>query len=171
MDKQENNMRPSPIPELLRSSLENVSLKIKLLRTLSQSKKWLKDKSAQKKGDIGGIKSILSSCIEPPSKQLIESSVYALQEVGCLDEKELLTPLGYHLSKLPVGNVRLGKMLIYGVIFECLTPILVIAAVLTGKSIYRASREKREFADSIKQKYYVSKSDLITSSKCWQSLS
>ena len=80
---------------------------------------------------------------------------------------------------------------ISGVIFRCLTPVLVIAAVLTGKPIcmlciigsivvnglfslifvrhfgdlsVRAPREKREIADQIKMDFYqgTSKSDHIT---------
>ena len=168
MDKQYNDMKPSPIPELLRSSLEGVALRIKLLLTLSNSKKWLKDKKAQQKGDKGGIKSVLTACIEPPPKELIEAAVNGLKEVGALDNKELLTPLGFHLAKLPVGNVRLGKMLIFAVIFSCLTPVLVIAAILTGKPIYRASKDRREIADKIKKKYYVSKSDHITMFKFYK---
>ena len=158
-------MKLSPIPELLRTSLENISLQIKLLRTLSQNKKWLKEKKYSKNGDIGGIKKILISCIESPSIELIESSVNLLKSVGALDEKELLTPLGFHLAKLPVGNVKLSKMLIYGVIFRCITPILIISSILTGKSIYRSPRDKREEANIIKKKFYISKSDHLTSYK------
>lgn len=113
--KQANNMLASPVPELLRSSLENVALQIKLLRTLSRNKKWQKSARSQKKGDVGGIKAILSSCIEPPPSELVEASVCSLRAVGALDEKEMLTPLGFHLAKLPVGDVRLGKMLVYGI--------------------------------------------------------
>ena len=132
-------MLASPVPELLRSSLENVALQIKLLRTLSHNKKWQKNEKARKKGDVGGIKAILGSCIEPPSAELVEASLSSLRAVGALDEKEMLTPLGFHLAKMPVGNVRLGKMLVYGVMFRCLTPVLVIAAVLTGKPICGSS--------------------------------
>jgi len=44
-----------------------------------------------------------------------------------------LTPLGLHLSKIPV-DVRLGKMLILGALFKCLDKILTIAASLSTKS-------------------------------------
>ena len=46
-----------------------------------------------------------------------------------------LTPLGYHLAQMPV-DVRLGKMILYGCIFNCLEPVLTISAALGGKSIF-----------------------------------
>ncbi len=44
-----------------------------------------------------------------------------------------LPPLGFHLSQLPVP-CRVGKLLIMGVLFECLDPILTIAAAMSSKS-------------------------------------
>jgi len=49
-----------------------------------------------------------------------------------LDEKENLTPLGFHLAKLPIGPLE-GKMIILGAMFSCLSPIMTIAASLNFK--------------------------------------
>ena len=49
-----------------------------------------------------------------------------------LDDKEDLTPLGYHLAKLPIDPYS-GKMLLFGAMFSCLDPILTIAACLSYK--------------------------------------
>lgn len=49
-----------------------------------------------------------------------------------MDENENLTPLGYHLAKLPL-DPQIGKMLLMGVTMSCLTPILSIAATLSHK--------------------------------------
>jgi ATP-dependent RNA helicase DHX36 len=49
-----------------------------------------------------------------------------------LDEKENLTPLGFHLAKLPIGPLE-GKMIILGTMFSCLSPIMTIAASLNFK--------------------------------------
>ncbi len=43
-----------------------------------------------------------------------------------------LTPLGFYLSQLPVP-CRVGKLLIMGVLFECLDPILTVAAEMSSK--------------------------------------
>ena len=48
-----------------------------------------------------------------------------------------LTPLGYHLATLPVSP-RIGKMIVYGAIFGCLSPILTIAASLSFRSPFVA---------------------------------
>lgn len=41
----------------------------------------------------------------------------------------ILTPLGYHLAHLPV-DARVGKLLLFAAILQCLDPILTIAAAL-----------------------------------------
>ena len=42
---------------------------------------------------------------------------------------EDLTPLGYHLARMPV-DPHVGKMLLFGAIFSCIDPIATIAASL-----------------------------------------
>lgn len=51
---------------------------------------------------------------------------------NALDANEELTPLGYHLAKLPV-DPRVGKMILFGAIFSCLDPVLTVASVLGFK--------------------------------------
>jgi len=52
--------------------------------------------------------------------------------LNALDEKENLTPLGFHLAKLPIGPLE-GKIIILGAMFSCLSPIMTIAASLNFK--------------------------------------
>jgi ATP-dependent RNA helicase DHX36 len=54
---------------------------------------------------------------------------------NALDENEDLTPLGYHLAKMPV-DPQTGKMLLFGAVFSCLDPILTIAASLNFKDAF-----------------------------------
>jgi ATP-dependent RNA helicase DHX36 len=49
-----------------------------------------------------------------------------------LVEKENLTPLGFHLAKLPIGPLE-GKIINLGTMFSCLSPIMTIAASLNFK--------------------------------------
>lgn len=51
---------------------------------------------------------------------------------NALDGNEELTPLGYHLAALPVSP-RVGKMILFGAIFSCLDPVLIVASVLGFK--------------------------------------
>ena len=53
----------------------------------------------------------------------MRAAVTLLQEVVALDAAENLTPLGYHLAKLPM-DVRLAKTLIYGCILRCVQNII-----------------------------------------------
>jgi ATP-dependent RNA helicase DHX36 len=51
----------------------------------------------------------LLQAIEPPKEESVAAAVESLREVGALDEKEELTPLGHHLAALPV-DARVGKV-------------------------------------------------------------
>merc|ERR1719195_116458 len=44
-----------------------------------------------------------------------------------------LTPLGFHLAHMPV-DARVGKMLVYGSLCCCLSPVLTVAACLAHRS-------------------------------------
>ncbi len=54
---------------------------------------------------------------------------------NALDDNEDLTPLGYHLAKMPV-DPQTGKMLLLGAMFSCLDPILTVAASLSFKDAF-----------------------------------
>lgn len=55
---------------------------------------------------------------------------------NALDRKtEELTPLGYHLARMPV-DPHVGKMLLFGAIFSCIDPIATIAASLGFKDAF-----------------------------------
>ncbi|CAN0198229.1 unnamed protein product, partial [Ectocarpus fasciculatus] len=64
-----------------------------------------------------------------------------------------LTPLGWHLAALPCP-VQVGKMLIYGAVLGCLSPLLSIAAGLSCRSPFLTSGdpEKREAIDAAKKR-------------------
>ncbi|CAK9165419.1 unnamed protein product [Ilex paraguariensis] len=85
----EKLMRPYQIPEMLRMPLVELCLQIKLL-------------------SLGNVKPFLSQALEPPREEAINSAISLLYEVGAIEGDEELTPLGYHLAKLPV-DVLIGK--------------------------------------------------------------
>jgi len=67
--------------------------------------------------------------MDPPESKSVQQSVALLQRLGALDENEVLTPLGFHMAKLPVP-AQCSKMLILAAWFNCLDPILSVAASL-----------------------------------------
>jgi len=140
-----NIMRESQLPEIQRVPLEHICLSIKAMQLRSKKKK-------AKKGDI---KKILNSAIEPPTQEAMDSAIAEMVSLKAMDEEnEALTPLGQHLSRLPVGNIRLGKLLVYGALMQCLEPMILVAAALSGKSPWRAPPHEREAANEIRKSWY-----------------
>lgn len=85
-------------PEILRTPLHELALKIKLLK-------------------LGKIQNFLNKAMEPPPMDAVVESLALLKEMEALDENEHLTPLGFILAKLPI-EPRLGKMIILGCAFQ-----------------------------------------------------
>lgn len=136
-------------PEILRLPLEELCLRIKVC-------------------GLGGIRDVLSAALDPPTQKMIDNAILTLQEVQALsvDGNELLTPLGAHLSNLPV-DVHIGKMILYGAIFRCLDPILTIAAALSFKSPFVRPFGKEDEADAARERFRVDNSDFLTIYKAY----
>ena len=57
------------------------------------------------------------------------------QDIGALEAgREKLTLLGRHLAALPLPP-RVGKLLLYGVLFRCLDPVLTIACAMAFRRV------------------------------------
>ncbi|KAH6933805.1 hypothetical protein HPB50_018284 [Hyalomma asiaticum] len=69
-----------------------------------------------------------------------------------LNEDETLTPLGYHLAKLPL-DPQTGKMIIMASIFSCLDPILTVAASLSFKDAFMVPLGKEKLVDEVKRRF------------------
>jgi len=54
----------------------------------------------------------LGEAMDPPTPASVTQSIQNLIEIGALDQKENLTPLGYHLAQLPVP-ANVGKARLY----------------------------------------------------------
>lgn len=133
-----------PIPEIHRIPLEQLLLRIKMLPNFDGLK----------------IHEVLNRCIEPPSMESIQSAIKRLQNLGAF-ERENLTPLGSHLALLPV-DVRIGKLMLFGAIFQCLDSVLTICACLSHKSPFVSPFTKRKEADARKRQFAINNSDHLT---------
>ena len=115
----------------------------------------------------------LNQAPQPPSIDSVRAAVDVLHQVGAVaadNERERLTPLGLHLAKLPV-DVRIGKMMIFGVLFCCIEPVLTIAASLSSKSPF-AECFKDDGTAKAKQKQFMDPdSDFITYINVWEAYS
>lgn len=75
------------------------------------------------------IADFLGQAVEPPLTQAVERALVLLEDIGALDSAERLTGLGRHLAALPLPPA-LGKMLLYGVLYRCLDPVLTVACCM-----------------------------------------
>lgn len=130
-------------PEILRTRLDDTILTTKILQ-------------------CGKAEPFLSSVMDPPDPLTIEKSLKLLTRLNAIDEKENLTPLGYHLARLPMAP-QLGKMILLGAMFSCLDPIMSIAACLDYKDPFQVplnmehlvTKKKEELADGIRSDHVM----------------
>lgn len=146
-------MKRQSIPELQRIPLEEVCLTI-LCGHLSDN-----------------CYEFLSQAPQPPSSDAVQSAIKVLEDVGAIEpllegklhnRKEVITPLGAHLAKLPI-DVRLGKMLIFGCLFKSLHEVLTIVACLNAsKPLFLTSMEINVGSEALYKSFRHSTCDFLT---------
>uniref|UniRef100_A0A8C9WRI4 RNA helicase n=1 Tax=Scleropages formosus TaxID=113540 RepID=A0A8C9WRI4_SCLFO len=111
---------------------------------------------------LGRIASFLQKAMDPPSEQAVQLAITHLMELNALDHHEELTPLGFHLARLPV-EPHIGKMILFGALLGCLDPVLTIAASLSFKDPFFIPLGKEKLADMRRKALSKnSKSDHLT---------
>ncbi|MBU6292702.1 MAG: ATP-dependent RNA helicase HrpA, partial [Burkholderiales bacterium] len=145
-DEQDFLQRPAfTDPEILRSSLAAVILRMKSLR-LSDVEQF--------------------PFIEPPLGRAIADGYQLLQELGAVDDNKQLTHLGQQLAKLPL-DPRIGRMILAGRDHECLRELLIIASALSVQDPRDRPQEAQGAADSAHKKFEDEKSEFLTYLKLW----
>ncbi|KII93254.1 hypothetical protein PLICRDRAFT_35442 [Plicaturopsis crispa FD-325 SS-3] len=134
-----------PLPEMMRLSLSDLALRIKIMKIKIGS----------------SIEDVLSRAMDPPASINIQRAISALVEVRALTPSEDITPMGRLLSKLPT-DVHLGKFLLTAALFRCLDPALTIAAALNSKSPFITPFGHEQEADRAKSSFRVENSDFLT---------
>jgi ATP-dependent helicase HrpA len=132
-------------PEILRSSLAAVILRMKSLRLT----------------DVETF-----PFIEPPPGRAIADGYQLLQELGAVDESNALTPLGRQLAKLPL-DPRVGRMILAGQASDCLTEMLIIASALSVQDPRDRPLEAQAAADQAHKKFADDKSEFNSFLKIW----
>ena len=145
-DEADFNARPPfTDPEILRSSLAGVILRMKSLRLM----------------DVENF-----PFIEPPPAKAISDGYALLQELGALDDDNRLTRVGEALSKLPL-DPRIGRMLVAARDLGCLTEVLVIAAGLSTQDPRERPQERQQAADEKHKLFADEKSEFLSWVKLW----
>ncbi|KAL8902085.1 MAG: hypothetical protein Q9207_004881 [Kuettlingeria erythrocarpa] len=135
-------MAPEQTPEILRLSLQDLVLRVKICK-------------------LGSIEQTLSEALDAPLVKNIRRAIDALADVKALTAAEELTPLGRQLAKLPL-DVFLGKLILLGCAFKCLDATLTMAAILSSKSPFSAPMGARSQADQARLSFRKGDSDLLT---------
>ncbi|CEH17449.1 atp-dependent rna helicase a [Ceraceosorus bombacis] len=144
---EERQMSAQQTPEIRRVPLESLFLQAKAM------------------DEETDVKDYLGQAIDPPNVGSMDQALSTLIEVGAIQQdrgfKSRLTALGRHLSNLPL-DLRLGKLLILGSVFQALAPMLTVAAIMSCKPLFLAPFEKREEANAARFRFATANSDLLT---------
>ncbi|MYM26754.1 ATP-dependent RNA helicase HrpA [Duganella sp. CY15W] len=146
-DEQEFLQRPKfTEPEILRSSLASVILRMKTLH-------------------LADVESF--PFIEPPLARAIADGYQLLQELGAVDEYNQITPLGKKLAKLPL-DPRVGRMILAALDNVCLNEVLIIASALSVQDPRDRPMEHQQAADEAHKKFADEKSEFLSYIKIWK---
>jgi len=137
-------------PEILRSSLASVILRMKALK-------------------LDEIETF--PFVDPPSGRAIADGYHLLQELGAIDPESsqpgALTATGRALAKLPV-DPRIGRMILAAKDQHCMTEMLIIAAALSVQDPRDRPMQAREAAEQAHAKFADDKSEFISYIKLWR---
>jgi ATP-dependent RNA helicase HrpA len=141
------NSRPAfTDPEVLRSSLANVILRMKSL-------------------GLGTVEEF--PFIDPPSPKAVQDGYALLAELGAVDDENELTETGRQLAKLPV-DPRIGRMVLAAKSENALGEVLVIAAALSVQDPRTRPSERAAAADEAQRQFNDEKSDFLSWLKLWK---
>ena len=145
-EEQDFALRPAYAdPEIVRSSLAGVILRMKALRL----------------GDVEDF-----PFIEAPPRKAISDGYQLLLELGAVTAEHALTPTGEELAKMPL-DPRLGRMIVAARDEGCLREVLVIAAALSVQDPRERPQERQGTADAAHRKFADEKSEFLSWLRLW----
>ena len=140
-------MRPKfSDPEILRSSLAGVILRMKSLK-------------------LGSVEDF--PFLEAPPRKAIADGYALLAELNAVDEANELTATGQALARLPL-DPRVGRMILEARDRQALSEVLIIAAALSGQDVRDRPLEHQQAADEKHRKFDDEKSEFVGTLKLWQ---
>jgi ATP-dependent helicase HrpA len=146
-DEADFNGRPRfTDPEILRSSLAGVILRMKALH-------------------LGAVEDF--AFLEAPQRRAITDGYQLLAELGAVDEANELTPVGRTLSKLPL-DPRVGRILLEARDRGALDEVLVIASALSLQDVRDRPMDKQTQADQAHKQFDDEKSEFSGTLKLWK---
>ncbi len=132
-------------PEIMRSSLAGVILRMRALRL----------------GEID-----LFPFLDPPSGRAIADGFALLRELHALDDDNCLTDTGRQLARLPL-DPRVARMLLAGHETGALREVLIVAAALSVQDPRERPIERQQAADQAHRRFADEKSDFSALVRIW----
>ncbi len=132
-------------PEILRSSLAGVILRMKSLR-------------------LGEVEDF--PFLEAPPGKAIADGYALLGELNAVDDSNRLTPIGQALARLPL-DPRIGRMILEARDRQALAEVLVIASALSVQDVRDRPLEQQAAADQQHKKFDDDRSEFVGVLKLW----
>jgi ATP-dependent helicase HrpA len=133
-------------PELLRSSLANVILRMLALQL----------------GEVDEF-----PFLESPDSRVVADGYRRLAEIGAIDEKRQLTAIGRTLARLPI-DVQLARMLVEANKLGSLRELLTVVAFLSIQDPRERPADARQQADAAHAVFADPKSDIVGVLNLWR---
>jgi ATP-dependent helicase HrpA len=133
-------------PEIVRTNLASVILQMASL-------------------DLGSIESF--GFLDPPDSRQVSDGIALLLELGALDGRRRLTPLGRRLAQLPI-DPRLARMVIEAEARGVVADVLVLAAALSIQDPRERPAEHQQSADAAHSRFADPSSDFTGYLNLWR---
>ncbi len=143
-----NARPPFTQPEIQRANLAEVILRMKAF-------------------NLGDIETF--PFLQPPTPASIAHGFGLLQELGTLDEKRELTPLGRDLARLPI-DPTIGRMLLQSQHEHATHELLIIAAGLSIQDPRERPLDQKDAATAAHKKFNDPKSDFLALLNIWNAV-
>ncbi|KAJ2906599.1 hypothetical protein MKZ38_000854 [Zalerion maritima] len=145
--KLEEQMPERPDPEIRRVPLEQLCLSVRAM-------------------GVRDVSAFLGRAPTPPENTAVEGALNMLRRMGALDGDEL-TALGSQLAMIP-ADLRCGKLMVYGAMFDCLDHSITISAILSTKSPFVSPQDRREESKQARVRFSRGDGDLLTDLRAFQ---
>ncbi len=132
-------------PEIMRSSLAGVILRMKSLR-------------------LGNVDDF--PFLEAPPRKAIADGYALLDELAAVDADNELTEMGRELSRLPL-DPRIGRMILEARSRQSLSEVLIIASALSGQDVRDRPMEQAQAADEKHKIFDDERSEFMGYLKLW----
>jgi ATP-dependent helicase HrpA len=133
-------------PELLRSSLANVILRMLALQ-------------------LGEVEDF--PFLEAPDPRVVADGYRRLAEISAIDDARKLTPIGRVLARLPI-DVQLARMLVEGEKLHSVRELLIIVSFLSVQDPRERPADARQQADAAHAAFADPKSDFVGVLNLWR---